>query len=140
MRLDGLTVCFTGTAAMVADYRRLTGTPRAAISSNGVDMSVANGWGCDGLHDEPALHERSALEAGVWHGAPGLVPRLVALEVSADLRGRHSERAWIEHTHHVSNVCDDLPTPGAVQPNVYGSILTFETRNWTLPWLISQNV
>jgi hypothetical protein len=41
----------------------------------------------------------------------------------------------------VSNVCDDTDTACSA-PNVYGSIPTPETRNWTLPWLndFRQNV
>jgi hypothetical protein len=130
---------FTGTeASMVADIDG-DGHAEMLIPSNGVDMSVANGWGCDDYTTNKTMN-------GVhWKPGPGTAPKdwyrgLVALQDSAD-SWVGTRTLWTEHTYHVSNVCDDTDTACSA-PNVYGSIPTPETRNWTLPWLndFRQNV
>jgi hypothetical protein len=105
--------------------------------SNGADPSSA-GWGCMNAANQPVT-----INGVTW--APSTLPNksyrgLVSFGDSA-----HSwvgtRTLWNEHTYHVTNICDDTDDACGA-PDVYGSIPTVETENWTLPWLnnFRQNV
>jgi hypothetical protein len=129
---------FTGTeAALVADING-DGHADMLIPSNGVDMKQ---WDCEAY--QAGVAGSITMNGVYW--SPGPAPKLwyrglVALGDSAD-SWVGTRTLWTEHTYHVSNVCDDTDT-ACPAPNVYGSIPSPETDNWTVPWLndFRQNV
>jgi FG-GAP-like repeat len=131
---------FTGTeAAMLADING-DGHAELLIPSNGIDVS-STGWDCEAYQ----VNTTGAIAMNGQYWNPGPQPKLwyrglVALGDSAD-SWVGTRTLWTEHTYHVTNVCDDTDNACAA-PNVYGSIPSPETENWTLPWLndFRQNV
>jgi hypothetical protein len=129
---------FTGTeASLLADVDG-DGHAELLMVSNGADPS-ANGWKCMDAAGTPVV-----INGVTWTPNPAVANKsyrgLVSFGDTA-----HSwvgtRTLWNEHTYHVSNICDDTDS-ACPAPNVYGSIPTIETENWTLPWLnnFRQNV
>ncbi len=128
---------FTGTeTSMLADIDG-DGHAELLVPSNGVDMTQ---WHCA----EHAMGGAGGPVNGQYWTAGPVSNKsyrgLVAYGDSAD-SWVGTRTLWNEHTYHVTNICDDRDTACAA-PNVYGSIPTGETKNWTLPWLndFRQNV
>jgi hypothetical protein len=127
---------FTGTeASIVADVDG-DGHSEIVMVSNGV--SPIN-WQClaaDGTTP-------TVVNAQTWVPGPVANKSYRGITVFGDAANSWvgTRTLWNEHTYHVSNICDDLDQACA-PPNVYGSIPTDETNNWSVPWLnnFRQNV
>jgi hypothetical protein len=126
---------FTATEASILADIDGDGHAEMLIPSQGVDM---NTWNCIGYETG-----KQSINGQYWTPGPqtnSSYRGLIALGDTAD-SWVGTRTIWNEHTYHVTNVCDDSDNACAL-PNVYGSIPTGETRNWTLPWLndFRQNV
>jgi len=129
---------FTGTeASMLADIDG-DGHAEMLIVSNGIDPGPG-GWKCTAYEADAG----PGLNGATWTPGPvanGSYRGLIALGDSAN-SWVGTRTLWTEHTYHVTNVCDDTDN-ACTGANVYGSLPTPETMNWTLPWLndFRQNV
>jgi hypothetical protein len=126
---------FTATEASILADIDGDGHAEMLIPSQGVDM---NTWNCIG-------YETGKLSINGQYWTPGPDSNLsyrglIALGDTAD-SWVGTRTLWNEHTYHVSNICDDSDN-ACGPPNIYGTIPSPETKNWTLPWLndFRQNV
>jgi hypothetical protein len=133
---------FTGTeASMLADIDG-DGHAQMLIVSNGIDPGP-NGWKCSPTENPVAVIPDAGVNGQSWTPGPvanGSYRGLIALGDSAN-SWVGTRTLWTEHTYHVTNVCDDTDN-ACSGANVYGSIPTPETMNWTVPYLndFRQNV
>jgi hypothetical protein len=128
---------FTATeASLVADVDG-NGRSELIMVSNRADPS-ASGWGCKDAMGNPVV-----INGVPWVPGPEIADAYHGLAVFGDVANSWvgTRTLWNQHTYHVSNVCDDRDD-ACPPPNLYGSIPTNETPNWTLPWLnnFRQNV
>jgi hypothetical protein len=128
---------FTATeASLVADVDG-NGHSELIMVSNRADPSAA-GWGCKDASGNPVV-----INGVTWVPGTQVGDAYHGLAVFGDAANAWvgTRTLWNQHTYHVSNVCDDRDD-ACPAPNLYGSIPTKETANWTLPWLnnFRQNV
>jgi hypothetical protein len=128
---------FTATeASLLADVDG-NGHANLVMVSNGADPSI-NGWKC-----MDAMGNPDTINGVTWTPGPAADKGYRGISVFGDASESWvgTRTLWSEHTYHVTNICDDSDNACA-SPNVYGSIPTPETLNWSLPWLndFRQNV
>jgi hypothetical protein len=127
---------FTGTeASLLADVDG-DGHAEMLMVSNGSDPSASF------LKCMDSLGKPVTMNGQTW--APGPAAKAYrGLQLFGDTSSSWvgTRTLWSEHTYHVTNICDDRDN-ACGSPNIYGSVPTIETKNWTLGWLnnFRQNV
>lgn len=141
--LDGVTgelrfaapnTTFTATEALiVAD---VDGDSSAEI----VRVSNSANWSCN---TAPWINGDPDTGLPPWEPASAdqVYYRGLSVFGSADNSWVGTRTIWNQHAYNVTNVCNSNDS-ACTDPNLYGSIPTFEQPNWLLPWLnnFRQNV
>lgn len=134
LRFAAPTTTFTATEALiVAD---VDGDSSAEV----VRVSNSANWQCNtapwinGDPDTGLPPWEPASESQVYY-------RGLSVFGSVDSSWVGTRPMWNQHAYNVTNICND-EDGACANPNVYGSIPSFEQPNWLLPWLnnFRQNV